>query len=132
MNEAMLSLLAPVGVAPQQIDMWVEEQVYRLRTRWRVSGMGFGELRRSSPSEGGHWLIDLDLRARTGPLEKDVALAGIVTDLERLGLRPQLFVRAPSEEPYSTAAAARKRPASSPGVCRYSSNRIRRAWSAKG
>lgn len=92
MNEAMISLLAPVGVAPQQIDIWVEEHVYRLRSRWRISGVGIGELTRSSPSQGGHWLIDLDLRARTGPLEKDVALAGIITDLERLGLRPQLFV----------------------------------------
>ena len=110
MNEAMISLLAPVGVAPQQIDMWVEEQVYRLRSRWQISGVGFGELTRSSPSEGGHWLIDLDLRARTGPLEKDVALAGIITDLERLGLRPQLYARAASHKPYSTAAAAGERP----------------------
>ena len=99
MNDAMLSLLAPVGVAPQQIDMWVEEQLYRLRSRWRISGVGFGELRRSCPSEGGHWLIDLDLRARTGPREKDVALAGIITDLERLGLRPQLFVSAYAAPP---------------------------------
>lgn len=92
MHDAMISLLAPVGVAPQQIDIWVEEQVYRLRTRWRISGVGIGEITRSCPSEGGHWLIDLDLRARTGPREKDVALAGIITNLERLGLRPQLFV----------------------------------------
>ena len=99
MNDAMLSLLAPVGVEPQEIDMWVEEQIYRLRSRWRISGVGFGELRRSCPSEGGHWLIDLDLRARTGPLENDVALAGIVTDLERLGLRPQLFVSAHAAPP---------------------------------
>lgn len=116
MNDAMLSLLAPVGVPPQQIDMWVEEQVHRLRSRWRISAVGFGKLRRSCPSQGGHWLIDLDLRARTGPLEKDVALAGIVTDLERLGLRPQLYVRASSDEPCSTSAAARERPAGSLGV----------------
>ena len=115
MNEAMISLLAPVGVAPQQIDMWVEEQVYRLRTRWRISGVGFGELSRSTPSEGGHWLIDLDLRARTGPLEKDVALAGIITDFERLGLRPELFVTTAADEPFSMAGAPQKRPAGSRG-----------------
>jgi len=101
MNEVMVSLLAPAGVPPEQIDMWVEEQVYRLRARWRISGVGIGELTRSCPSEGGHWLIDLDRSARTGPLEKDVALAGIITDFERLGLRPELFVR--------TAAAVQAR-----------------------
>ena len=110
MNEAMISLLAPVGVPPQQIDMWVEEQVYRLRARWRLSGVGFGELTRSCPSEGGHWLIDLDLRARTGPPEKDVALAGIIANLDRLGLRPQLFVKTARHEAYSSAGAPRERP----------------------
>ena len=91
----MISLLAPAKVSPDRIDAWVDEQVYRLRSRWRISGVGIGELRRSSPSQGGHWLIDLDLRARTGPLEQDVAVAGIIIDFERLGLRPQLFVLAP-------------------------------------
>ena len=114
MHVAMISLLAPVGVAPQEIDMWVEEQVYRLRSRWRVSGIGFGELTRSCPSEGGHWLIDLDLRARTGALENDVALAGIVTDLDRLGLRPELFVRTADHEPFSMAGELHTRPAGSP------------------
>lgn len=114
MHDAMISLLAPVGVAPQQIDIWVEEQVYRLRSRWRISGVGIGEVTRSSPSAGGHWLIDLDLRARTGPREKDVALAGIITDLERLGPRPELFVATADPvrtsmagEPHERAAGAR-------------------------
>ena len=111
MNDAMLSLLAPAGVAPQEIDIWVEEQVYRLRSRWRVSGVGIGELTRSSPAEGGHWLIDLDLRARTGPLEKDVALAGIITDLDRLGLRPELFVAAADPGPFSMAGEPQERAA---------------------
>jgi hypothetical protein len=95
MDTVMISLLAPKKVSPQRIDPWVAEQVYRLRSRWLISGVGFGELRRSSPSKGGHWLIDLDLRARSGPLERDVALAGIIVDLARLGLRPQLFVLTP-------------------------------------
>lgn len=109
MHEAMISLLAPAGVAPEQIDMWVEEQVYRLRSRWRISGVGFGELRRSCPSQGGHWLIDLDLRARTAPVEKDVAVAGIITNFERLGLRPQLYLRTASHAADSTAAAGGER-----------------------
>ena len=99
MTEAMISLLAPVSVSPETIDEWVEEQVYLLQKRWRFTGVGIGELRRSCPEEGGHWFIDLDLRARTVPLEKDVALAAIVTDLERRGLRPQLFVSAKAAPP---------------------------------
>ena len=99
MTEAMISLLAPVSVSPESIDEWVDEQVYLLRKRWRFTGVQIGELRRSTPAEGGHWFIDLDLRARTIPPEKDVALAAIVTDLERRGLRPQLFVAASREAP---------------------------------
>lgn len=94
MNEVMISLLAPPEVSPESIDEWVEEQIYLLRGRWRFTGVGIGEITRSCPSEGGHWLIDLDLHARTVPLEKDSAVAGIVIDLERLGLRPQLLVTA--------------------------------------
>jgi hypothetical protein len=100
MNDgAMISLLAPVGVSPEEIDEWVEERVYRLRARWRFTGVGIGRLTRSCPSEGGHWLIELDLRARTVPPSRDVALAAIVTDLERLGLRPRLFVSARAAPP---------------------------------
>ena len=110
MNAVMISLLAPAGVAPEQIDMWVEEQLYRLRSRWRISGVGLGALTRSCPSEGGHWLIDLDLRARTGALENDVALAGIVTDFERLGLRPELFVRTGDRELLSMVGEPPHRP----------------------
>ena len=99
MNEAMISLLAPVSVSPESIDDWVEEQVYLLRKRWRFTGVQIGELRRSCPEEGGHWFIDLDLRARTVPLHKDVAVAAIVHDLEGRGLRPQLFVSARAAPP---------------------------------
>jgi hypothetical protein len=108
MDQVMISLLAPTNVSPERIDAWVDEQVYRLRSRWRISGIGIGELRRSSPSKGGHWLIDLDLCARTGPLEQDVAVAGIIIDFERLGLRPQLFVLAPGRRHERRVRPARR------------------------
>ena len=98
-EEAMISLLAPAAFSPHELDEWVEEHVYRLRARGRFTGVGIGELVRSRPAEGGDWLIELDLRARKGPLEKDIALAAIVTDLEQLGLRPQLFVSARAAPP---------------------------------
>ena len=94
MSEAMISLLAPDSVSPESIDEWVDEQVYLLRKRWRFTGVQIGELRRSTPAEGGHWFIDLDLRARTVAPEKDVALAAIVFDLEQRGLRPHLLLSA--------------------------------------
>lgn len=107
MDNAMISLLAPVAVSPQDIDEWVEELAYRLRARWRFTGVGIGRLVRACPSEGGDWLIELDLRGRSGPPEKDIALAAILTDLERLGLRPQLFVGAGAVPPPSLAPAER-------------------------
>lgn len=89
MYELMISLLAPAE--PHEIDEWVEEQVQRLRDAGEPHGLLLGRLVRSRPQQGGHWLIKVDRRARAGPPEKDVVLAAIVIDLERLGLRPALF-----------------------------------------
>ncbi len=89
MYDLMLSLLAPAD--PEEIDEWVEEQVERLRHAGRSHDLLLGRLVRARPHQGGHWLIKVDRRGRTGPPERDVVLAAIVIDLERLGLRPALF-----------------------------------------
>ena len=85
----MISLLAPAD--PHEIDGWVEEQVERLREAGKPHNLLLGRLVRARPHQGGHWLIKVDRRERTGPPEQDTILAAIVIDLERLGLRPALF-----------------------------------------
>ena len=89
MYDLMISLLAPAD--PHEIDQWVEEQVERLRDAGKPHDLLLGRLVRARPHRGGHWLIKVDRRARPGPPDKDVVLAAIVIDLERLGLRPALY-----------------------------------------
>jgi hypothetical protein len=90
MDEVVISLLAPV--ASQRVQRWVEEQVDGLRAQGRASGLRLGRLAASSPAQGGDWLIAVDRVDRDVALEDDIALALILTDMARLGLRPQLFV----------------------------------------
>lgn len=128
MEQVVISLLSP-DVPPRKIEPWVEKHVDRLRDLGRGGGVDLGRLERSSPIRGGHWLIDIRRDDRDVALEEDVVLAMIVTDMEALGLRPQVFVisREPaarrSREAHGTrAVAARQQPArqSRPG-CRASS-----------
>jgi hypothetical protein len=102
MDEVVIALFAPVSVA--RIDRWVEEQVDRLRTEAAPTGVGLGPLVRASPAGGGDWLIGVDLADRSVRLQDHLALACVLTDLERLGLRPALLVVSPAER---TAARAR-------------------------
>ena len=113
MDEIVISLLAPV--AAHRIQRWVEEQVDELRAQASASGVRLGRLVPSSPSQGGDWLIAVAREERDGPLEDDVALAMILTDMAMLGLRPRLFVvaREPaarrSRDPHSSGAGAARR-----------------------
>jgi hypothetical protein len=90
MYDMMISLLAPAG--RQRVDAWVEQQVDRIREACGPSGVLLGRLVKAHPAQGGDWLIKVDRRARSGPPERDVALAAIVAELEWLGLRPAVFV----------------------------------------
>jgi hypothetical protein len=90
MEEVVISLLAPV--APQRVQRWVEEQVDGLRAHARAGGLRLGRLARSTPAQGGDWLITVDREHRSVALEHDVALASILTGLAIMGLRPCLFV----------------------------------------
>ena len=90
MDHVTISLQAPVSAGPMQ--RWVEEQVDRLRVDGLAGGIVLGRLVRASPSESGDWLVAVGLRARAEPLEDDTALARILAELHRLGLRPALAV----------------------------------------
>jgi len=90
MDDVTISLLAPAPRAG--VDGWIEPQVERIRFNADRMGVGLGRLVRSRPAQGGDWLIAVDRRDREGPVEDDVALAGIVLAFERLGLRPAVFV----------------------------------------
>ena len=90
METVVISLLAPV--TPSSMERWVEAQVDELRAQGRASGVRLGRLARSTPAQGGDWLIEVDREGRAGPLQGDLALASILTDMAALGLRPQLFV----------------------------------------
>ena len=92
MEDVVISLLAPRGAPPRSNAPWVEEQVERLRARARGLGVQLGRLTPSRPSQGGDWLIKVDRDDRDKPLENDIVLALIVRDMERLGLRPCVFV----------------------------------------
>ena len=128
MDQVVISLLSP-DVPPRQIEPWVDRHVGRLRELGRDGGVELGRLERSSPIRGGHWLIDVRRDDRDVALEEDVVLAMIVTDMEALGLRPQVFVI--SREPAARrsrdghgarAGAARPQPArQSRPDCRASS-----------
>ena len=91
MDQVVISLLSP-DVPPRQIEPWVAKHVDRLRELGRDGGLDLGRLERSSPIRGGHWLIDVRRDDRDVVPEQDVVLAMIVTDMEALGLRPQVFV----------------------------------------
>jgi hypothetical protein len=108
MEEVVISLLAPV--APQRVQRWVEEQVECLRAHARANGVRLGRLVRSTPAQGGDWLIAVDRDDRAVALEQDVVLAAILTGMATLGLRPYLYVI--SREP----GAGRSRDAHRPGV----------------
>ena len=103
----MISLLAPV--APQRVARWVEEQVDVLRAEGRAMGVRLGRLIRATPSQGGDWLIEVERDEGDTPLEEDMALALILTDLAILGLRPYLFVitRDPSARRFRDAHSPR-------------------------
>ena len=128
MDQVVISLLSP-DVPPRQIEPWVDKHVGRLRELGRRGGVELGRLERSSPIRGGHWLIDVRRDDRDIALEEDVVLAMLVTDMEALGLRPQVFVI--SREPAARrsrnghaarAVAARQQPArQSRPDCRASS-----------
>lgn len=128
MDQVVISLLSP-DVPPRQIEPWVDKHVGRLRELGRGGGVELGRLERSSPIRGGHWLIDVRRDDRDIALEEDVVLAMIVTDMEALGLRPQVFVisREPaarrSRDGHGTrVVAARQQPArQSRPDCRASS-----------
>jgi hypothetical protein len=113
MEDVVISLLAPVE--PQRVQRWVEEVVDGVRAQARASGVRLGRLVRSTPAEGGDWLIDVHREDRSVELEQDVLLATIMTGMALLGLRPYLFVisREPgarrSREAHPSGADARRR-----------------------
>lgn len=90
MDQIVISLLSPVPEG--HLDDWVVEEVDRLRGEGLAIGVRLGPLRRSTPAEGGDWLIELHRHVDDVPLEEDVALASILTELAILSLRPCLFV----------------------------------------
>lgn len=114
MEEVVISLLAPVAAPP--VQRWVQEQVDELRAQGRADGMRLGRLVRSTPIQGGDWLITVDREDRDVALEEDLALGLILSDLAALGLRPCLFVidREPgprrSREFHRAGADAARRP----------------------
>jgi hypothetical protein len=73
--------------------------IERLRIEALEIGVRLGRIGRSTPAQGGDWLIELDRRAGDPPLEEDVALATVLTELGILGLRPNLFVISPPLAP---------------------------------
>ncbi len=90
MDDVLIALRAPV--TPARIDRWVREEVDRLRAEAGPTGVHLGELVRATPERGGDWLIRVELADRTVVLEEHLALACVLTDMERLGLRPALYV----------------------------------------
>lgn len=97
MDETIISLLAPVS--RERIERWVEGQVDRLRTEASSTGVRLGPLSSGGPGQGGDWLVEVDLRDRDVPLEDDVALGSVLTEMALLGLRPQLSVRTIDDQP---------------------------------
>ena len=90
METVVIALLAPV--TPSSMERWVERQVDELRVQGQANGVMIGPLARSTPAQGGDWLIKVDREDRSAALQDDLALGLILTDLAVLGLRPQLFV----------------------------------------
>jgi hypothetical protein len=91
MDQVVISLLAPA--CDEDPECWIEQQVDRLRNEALARGVRLGPLERSTPSRGGDWLIAVDRVLHDDmPLEKDITLAGVVTALGWLGLRPHLLV----------------------------------------
>ena len=94
-SEVMISLRAPVS--REKIARWVEEQVDRLRGEARATGVRLGRLTVASPPQRGDWLVEVDVRDQNVRLEDNMALASVLTDMELLGLRPQLLVTSTGE-----------------------------------
>ena len=90
METVVIALLAPV--TPSSLERWVEKQVDELRAQGRANGVLLGPLTRSTPAQGGDWLIKVDREDRAAALQDDLALGSILTEMAVLGLRPQLFV----------------------------------------
>ncbi len=91
MDQVVISLLAPVS--DERPEGWIDEQVDRLRDEALARGVRLGPLEPCTPARGGDWLIAVDRVLHDDvPLEKDITLAGIVTALGWLGLRPHLLV----------------------------------------
>ena len=90
MDQVTISLQAPVSPGPMQ--SWVQEQVDRLRLDGLGGGILLGRLVRAGSGQAGDWLVAVGMRARAEPLEADTALARILAELHRLGLRPALLV----------------------------------------
>ena len=98
MDEKIISLLAPVS--RERIERWVEDQVDRLRGEASRMGVRLGPLSAAGPGQGGDWLVEVELRNRHVPLEDDVALASVLTEMALLGLRPQLLVTSRGDRPW--------------------------------
>ena len=94
-DQVMIALRAPVW--REKIERWVEEELDRLRDAAWSRRIRLGPLWRGWRAQGPDWLIEVDLRDRNVPLHDDVALAGVLLDMELLGLRPQLLVSSPPE-----------------------------------
>ena len=92
-DEVTISLVAPVSVS--KIERWVKEQLDLLRDQAGSMGVRLGHLRPASDGQDADWLVEVDLRDRAVPLEEDIALASMLTDLQLLGLQPQLLVPSP-------------------------------------
>lgn len=115
METVVIALLAPV--TSSSMERWVERQVDELRAKGRATGVLLGPLARSTPAQGGDWLIKIDREDRSAALQDDVALGLILTDLAILGLRPQLFVvsgerrAGRSRDAHRSGANGRRQPA---------------------
>jgi len=115
METVVISLLAPV--TPSSIERWVDKQVDQLRAQGQGNGVLLGPLTRSTPAQGGDWLINVDRQDRSAALQDDLALGLILTDMAVLGLRPQLFVisgerrGARSRDVHRSGADGRRQPA---------------------
>ncbi len=98
----MISLLSPVS--RERIERWVEEQLDRLRDQVLPVGLRLGPLVRApAATPGADWLVRVDRRGRAVPPEDDLALADLMMDVERLGLRPSLLAVASREPALSLA-----------------------------
>ncbi len=92
-DEVTISLVAPVSSS--KIERWVKQQVDLQRDQAGSRGLRLGHLTPARDGQDADWLVEVDLRDRAVPLEEDIALASILTDLQLLGLQPRLLVPSP-------------------------------------